>query len=264
MRKQLDENAINDALKKEKLKKILKDLKKVEQQGKLNEIKSEFKEILKEVDPLVIAQVEQELVNEGLSVEELSNVCDIHMELFKDQIENPDLKVPDDHPIASFQNDHKVILKYMNELVDVIKIASKKTSYNEASDELKKIEDILKILLEAENHNVRQENTLFPILERHGVEQPPAIMWMEHTEMKKLKKRMLKMIQEKKEEWGIFTKLLYGDAISLVEQFGFHTQKEQNILYSIALDVITEEEWKDIKEECDNLGYFEDNIGSYI
>lgn len=261
MRKNLDVSSINNAKNKEKLKVILKNLKSEIDKTKLNKLKEEFKDIIKDVDPLLIAQVEQELVNEGLPIEELSNVCDIHMELFKDQIENPDLKVPEDHPIASFQRDHKVILKLMNELVELVKKVSKKSSYDEGKEELKEIEIIIKKLLEAENHNVRQENTLFPILERHGVEQPPAIMWMEHTDMKNLKKKMLKLVQSRDEKWDIFVKLLYGNAISLLEQFGFHTQKEQNILYSIALEVITDEEWNDIKEECDNLGYFEDKIG---
>lgn len=46
----------------------------------------------------------------------------------------------------------------------------------------------------------------------------------------------------------------------LIEKFGSHTQKEENILYVTALNVISDEEWKEIKEECDNLGYFNPEI----
>jgi DUF438 domain-containing protein len=50
--------------------------------------------------------------------------------------------------------------------------------------------------------------------------------------------------------------LLDGVSLRLMEKFAAHTLKEKNILYSAALDVLSEDEWKDIREECDNLGYF--------
>ncbi len=242
---------------KEKIKELLKKLNADTDKEEIKRTREEFKDVLSRVNPIVIAVAEGELVNEGYSQDDLKNACDVHLELFKDSIENPNLKVPEWHPIYKFQEEHRGILRILERMRELIKEARSKGSFESAEEEIKKIEKFAKQLMDAESHNVRQENTLFPILERHGIEQPPAIMWTEHLEMKEEKKKLLKLLEEKDTyEFEEFLNLIDGTVILLWEQFGAHTQKEENILYATALDVITDEEWQDIKEECDNLGYF--------
>lgn len=246
---------------KEELKALMKKLRGAEDGDELEKYKHEFKELIKSANPLLIAMAENELVKEGFSQSDLMSACDVHLMLFKDAIENPDLKVPAGHPIADFQEDHRVILGMMEDLREAVKKIKNSGSYAAAADELVKAEVLAKRILDAENHNVRQENTLFPILEQHGIEQPPAIMWAEHTEMKEEKKAILALFQARKEvEFGEFVSRLSKLAVHLLEKFSVHTQKEEHILYVTAMEVITEQEWKDIKEECDNLGYFEDQV----
>ncbi len=241
-----------------KIKELLKKLKKDSTCSNLDEIKKEFKKTVKDANPLMIAMAEGELVNEGFSMDDLTRACDIHLQLFKDSIENPNLKVADDHPLHKFQEEHKGILNWLDRLIQTIKQAKNKENYHQAKDHLELIQKIANKLMEAESHNVRQENTLFPVLEKHGIEQPPKIMWMEHTEMKEQKKKLLKFLNEKeKYDFKNFFDILHGMATHLMEKFGSHTMKEENILYVTALDVISDQEWKDIKEECDNLGYFQ-------
>lgn len=244
---------------KEKIKDILKQLnKKDEGAVDVSKVKKEFKDIISRANPIIIAAAEGELVHEGFSQDDLMTACDLHLELFKDAIENPNLKVPEWHPIYKFQEEHRGILHLLQLLRDSISDAKKKAGFEDSEKEINYITRIAEKLMEAESHNVRQENTLFPILERHDVEQPPAIMWAEHTEMKEYKKQMLKIIAEKeKYSYQKFLELMDGLTIVLIEKFGAHTQKEENILYEVALEVITDEEWQDIKEECDNLGYFD-------
>ena len=243
--------------KKERLKSLMKRLKGKESEEDLNRIKKEFKELISEVNPILIAFAENELVNEGFSREDLMSACDIHLLLFKDKIENPDLKVPDWHPIKSFQDDHRIILRIMENLIDKIKELRMAGDFKKGEKIIFEIENILNKLMEAENHNIRQENTLFPVLEKHGIEQPPAIMWAEHTEMKEQKKEIIKILKEKENyDFFEFCNRIQQMATFLLEKFSLHTQKEQNILYVTALDIIKDQEWRDIKEECDNLGYF--------
>jgi uncharacterized protein len=243
---------------KEELKVLMKKLRGSEDEETLEKTKLEFKDLIKSANPLVIAMAENELVKEGFSQSDLMSACDVHLMLFKDAIENPNLKVPEGHPIRDFQEDHRVILKLMEDLRSSVKKIRNLGSYEAAKDELVNAEVLSKKILSAENHNVRQENTLFPILEQHGIEQPPAIMWAEHTEMKEEKKAILKLLENRKSaEFQDFVSQLSKLAVHLLEKFSVHTQKEEHILYIAAMDVITDQEWKDIKEECDNLGYFE-------
>lgn len=243
---------------KEKIKDLLKKISKTETGIDIQAVKGQFKDLLSNVNPLVIAAAESDLVSEGFTQDDLITACDIHLELFREQIENPELKVPKDHPIYTFQQEHKAILHILQKLSETITQARKKNNFDEAHDEIALMEKIVKKIMEAESHNIRQENTLFPILERHGVEQPPAIMWTEHHEMKEQKKELLKLLKERDNyDFRKFLDLVNGYTLLLIEKFGAHTQKEEYILYEIALEVITDDEWRDIKEECDNLGYFE-------
>ena len=242
---------------KDKIKELLKSLKKEESPEELKKLREQFKETLDKADPLVIAIAEGELVQEGYSLDDIASACDIHLELFKDQIENPDLNVPEDHPIHRFQEDHREILALMNRFYDIVKSIKDKNKYEDISEEYKEMKDIADKLMEAENHNIRQENTLFPILERHGVEEAPKIMWNEHTVMKDDKKKILRVLDKfGTMDYNDFVSELQGTIVLLIETFANHTRKEENILYPASLETFTDEEWADVKEECDNLGYF--------
>lgn len=242
---------------KEKIKELLKKVTGDTKHDEINKLKEEFKSVIKESNPMIIAQAESELIKEGGKIEDLMKACDIHLELFKDIIRNPNLKVPEGHPIKDFQEDHKNILDLMEKLLDEIKKIKDYKNFDQAEKNLEIIENLAQKLLEAENHNVRQENTLFPVLEKKGIEQPPAIMWHEHTEMKEQKKKLLNLIKNRKNfDYKDFVYNIEIISKFLLEKFGSHTQKEENILYVTALNVITDEEWKEIKQECDNLGYF--------
>ena len=247
----------------ESLKKLLMTVKGIENAERIAEVKKEFKEILRTANPLMIALAEQDLVKEGFRQEDLVSACDIHLELFRESLESGEIDVPDGHPIARFQQDHRIILSLMEELRERLKTAGRSENAGEIRSELERAGKLVELLLEAENHNVRQENTLFPMLERHGIEQPPAIMWMEHTEMKEDKKKLRALLGDiAGRDPGPALGVMESIALRLVEKFATHTQKEQNILYRAALDVLSEEEWNDIREECDNLGYFGDAIGA--
>ena len=70
--------------KKEKLKKLLKDL----HEGKDVEIlKEEFKEVLKNISPIEISLIEQELLKERVSAKDIAKMCDLHVEVFRESLE---------------------------------------------------------------------------------------------------------------------------------------------------------------------------------
>jgi hypothetical protein len=246
---------------KERLKVMLRQIPKECDPVKLVELKKEFKNLLSQVSPLMISIAESELVNEGYSQDELMSVCDIHLEFFRENIQNPDLDVPEDHPIATFNKEHTAIMSYFEKLRGSIKALKAKGSFDNASDELNKIEKIFDKLKEAESHNVRQENTLFPALEKQGIERPPAIMWQEHNDMKDDKKKIHNLLNERdNKDFDDLIGALEAMATLLAEKFANHTQKEQNILYVTALKVLSDNDWNEIKEECDELGYFDLNL----
>lgn len=243
--------------KKNKIKEALRRLKGNESPEEMERLKREFQELVEDANPLLIAMAEQDLLSEGMEFSDLKNACTAHLELFGGMLEKHEVAAPEGHPVKTFQMEHRAILKLMNAFRDSVHAAGEKGSAEAAGAEIDRVRELANRLLEAENHNVRQENTLFPILERHGVTAPPAVMWEEHTEMKEMKKAILKEIGRLNERpFAEWIDRLDTMARVLTEHFFAHSQKENHILYQTALSVITPEEWKDIAEECDHLGYF--------
>ncbi|MFZ5754364.1 MAG: DUF438 domain-containing protein, partial [Bacillota bacterium] len=70
----------NREYRKEKIKEIILEL----HQGKtVEEVKSKFNALVKDIAPVELAAIEQELINEGLPMEEVRRLCDVHLAVFK-------------------------------------------------------------------------------------------------------------------------------------------------------------------------------------
>lgn len=240
---------------KERMKMLLKML----YDGKdVENVKKEFKELISKADPILIAVVEGELTREGYTIEDLMKACDVHLELFKDQISSSRRRVSKDHPLWRFIKDHDAMMFWIERGLSISKEMKKRKNYDDASDLIKEMKEIMEHLKESENHDVRQENTLFPVIEKYGVEEPPSIMWEEHYNMKNKRAQIEKLIAEiPTRSYDEFSGIMEGNFIYLVETFSQHTKKEQEILYNVALDLLSDQDWKDIKKESDEIGYFQ-------
>ncbi len=238
---------------KERIKSIIKEL----HEGRNpEEVKKKFKAVLKNASPTEIARIEQELVKEGMPQEELRRLCDVHLAIFRESLDNQRIEVEADHPISIFMEEHKIILQQLAELRNIVQKASRAKDRSEISEELHKLKHIAQHLQEAEKHNVREENVLFPYLQKYGITEPPAIMWAEHNELKSKKKILLKLLENfDKMKIGDFSKQLIEVGSHLIEELENHIYKENQILYPAALNTIEKDKWKEIRKQCDELGY---------
>jgi len=83
-------------------------------------------------------------------------------------------------------------------------------------------------------------------------------MWEEHSMMKERRNRIEKRLSDIPNiPYEDFVRETNADFIYLVETFIKHTQKEQEILYNVALDLLSDRDWEEIEKESDELGYFE-------
>ncbi len=212
-------------------------------------VREELRQVLSKLGPEEISRLEQELVKEGVTRQELQRLCDVHLELFRESLEGTQLDVPDWHPLHILLVEHERILQYTQELraaAEALTTGGDQTSHTRA-------QDVAHHLLEAESHLVREENVLFPQLERQGITEPPAVMWMEHDQLRGIKREIRSLLEE--EPAGDKANTLLERATALAETYAAHIYKENNILYPTALRVIPEEEWPAIRAEFDELGY---------
>ena len=220
------------------------------------EVKERFKQVLESVSSLEIAKIEEELIKEGMPREEIQKLCDVHMAVFREQLEKQKLTVPIDHPINILMEEHKIMLQITEKLNAIANQIQKISDKAYIQDEIRNLEHIAADLLDSEKHYLREENVLFPTLEKHGITEPPAIMWMEHNKIREEKKKLSQIIEQ-------FSSTIFEDfkghlaktAEAINSLLPSHIFKENNILFPTALRVITSEEWKEIRSEFDEIGY---------
>jgi PAS domain S-box-containing protein len=239
------------------VKKLVKDLIKQLHEGKNpEEVKKQFRNTLQKVSSTQIAQAEQELVKEGMPQQEIRKLCDVHLAVFRESLDKQKIELDVDHPIYVLMEEHNVILKYIEELKSIIQRVAGATSFDDVADEVDRLGHVAEHLMEVEKHNVREENVLFPYLEKHGVSEPPAVMWAEHNELKEKKKQLLKLSEiHGKIAFKDFAKQLTDIGGYITEALSSHVYKENHILYPAALQTIDDSEWGEIREQCDELGY---------
>ncbi|MBI2287803.1 MAG: DUF438 domain-containing protein, partial [Chloroflexi bacterium] len=239
---------------KEQFKDLLKELK---EEGTSAAAKEKAKTLLQAVDATTLGTLEQELIREGVSHEEIrKSLCDIHLEVLRDSLVAKRIETSAPHPVHTFMEEHKVILESLNELGAVIERLKEKNSFESLGSDAERLKDISHHLVEAESHHQREEDVLFPKLERRNIVEPPSIMKMDHVEFRK-RKQGLYQLAHNPDDYA-FTE--FKDKVIelgeyLTEELESHIFKEDNILYQIALQVLTEKEWDDIKRECDKIGY---------
>jgi len=228
--------------KKEILKEIIRQL---HSGVSVEELKGRFKSLLSHVTSTEITQMEEELIKEGLSREDIKKLCNLHIELFKESLEQETTIAPPGHPINILMEEHKIFLNMANDL------------HNNISCYLDKLQDkhlsVIKKLVEdfknTENHYLREENILFPYLEKYGITEPPKIMWSEHDQIRAIKKKIYQSLDTEDFE------SLKNASFELVEMLSTHFYKENNILFPTAIRLFKDLEWAKIRKEFDDIGY---------
>jgi DUF438 domain-containing protein len=243
---------VND--RKEQFKQMFKELKR----GDLSEEgKQKAKTLFQAVDAKTLGIMEQELIREGVSHEEIrKSLCDIHLEVLRDSLVAKRIEVGAPHPVHSFMEEHKIILENLNRLVSVVERLKKAGRFEDLGRDLELLKNISHHLVEAESHHQREEEALFPRLEAHDIVEPGAIMKMDHEEFRKRKQKLFQLAHNYEDySFAEFKKLCLKLGEYLTRELESHIFKEDNILYQIALQTLNEEEWEQVKKECDKIGY---------
>ncbi len=217
-------------------------------------VEGEFKEALRGTTPIEIARAEQELIQEGMPREEIHRLCEVHLAVFKESLEGQKSLAPEGHPIYILMEEHKMFLEFAGELKSIAQRLRRADSADSAS--MERVREIAELFKEGESHYVREENVLFPYLEKHGVTQPPAIMWMDHNQIREVKKSLNGLIDGYESiDFQNFARQLDEVTSALAELLTSHFPKENNILFPTALRILAEDEWKDVRQQFDELGY---------
>lgn len=229
---------------------ILKEVIKELHDGKsVQEVKQKFAEVIEGVSPLEISQMEVQLVKEGLPIEEIQYLCDVHAEVFKgtlEEIHHPE-QVPA-HPIHTFNRENEALTKLIDE--DISENLNK-FKENDSSDNIFKLTGNINLLWDIDKHYSRKENLVFPYLEKYGITAPPKVMWGVDDEIRsKIKAVKLELTNYKGEKDKIVEKI--EDVTKQIKDMIF---KEKSILFPMSLETLTEDEWISIYQGSNDIGF---------
>lgn len=215
-------------------------------------MKELFKKEFGNVMPHQISMLEEEMIRDGMPAEEVHRLCQLHIELFQDSIEQAKIDVPEGHPLFILMSEHRSLLSFAKELV------AKATLLLEKSDPVTvhRVGELIAHFKESSVHYLREENVLFPVLEKYGVTQPPKIMWMEHDAIREIEKNLFPALEALEKNADVDSaKKVQSLGIQLAEKLADHFFKENNILFPTSHKFFHEDDWNLVKQEFDGIGY---------
>lgn len=223
-------------------------------QGKtVQEVKKKFDEIAIGMDPAELSLIEQGLINEGLPVEEVQRLCDVHAAVFRDALEkNPQLTADAGHPVEIFMAENKALQKLMDQEVKPILWELEQASDASEKSAALQLTGKLNLLWDVDKHYRRKEDLIFPFLEKYEITGPPKVMWGVDDKIRGLLKEAKKMAAayQPSQKQQLIDKM--EELLAQIDEMIF---KEEKIFLPMALETLSEDEWYQVLLDSDEIGY---------
>jgi len=211
-------------------------------------VKADFESQFSEVSTEEISSMEASLIEDGMQVEEIQKLCDVHANVFGGSISDIhglSLTKEEGHPLQ--------VMKAENERIEQL-------IQEEIEPYLKKEGDqpvlMLRIafdrLSEINKHYARKEQLFFPYLERKDITAPPKVMWGVDDDIR----AMIKAVQTKLNEPGTKVKDVHEDAKKAIKEVREMIFKEDTILSPLLEENLNLYNFITIAENSDEVGYF--------
>lgn len=244
---------IDNRQRRETLKQIILD---IHQNKSPRELKERFRELLSDVGATEIAALEQELIQEGLPAEEIKSLCDIHVSVFQDSLDKqPKSQELGGHPVHTFRKENKAITRLVQTIRPILEQLLQKNNGLNLEAKLEDWRSLHNQLLEIEKHYSRKENILFAYLEKHGVSGPPKVMWAIQDDIRAQLKQISQSLSGTQVETDGLTKLIQTTALPALQAIEDLIYKEENIMFPMSMETLTDGEWAAVAEQSGEIGY---------
>ncbi|MDD4213020.1 MAG: DUF438 domain-containing protein [Bacilli bacterium] len=240
---------INNSEERQRLLKTI--IKKIHEGMDLEDAKIEFSKQFKDVSTEEIMTMEQGLIKEGMAIEEVQKLCDLHAALFEGSISDihkaQDITKELGHPLQVFLEE--------NERIETL-IANEIEPYLSQSG--KSMILMLRVgfdrLAEIHKHYARKEYLFFPNLEKKGITAPPKVMWGVDDEIRSDLKAVQAILNNLNQDEYILKEEIH----LLLQRIRDMIVKENNILAPMLIENLGYFDWILVDASSDEIGYFLD------
>jgi DUF438 domain-containing protein len=218
-------------------------------------VRQQLVDIVKTADAGEVAAMEQEIIAEGIPVEEIKSMCDLHAHVVQDVLQEQLAEVPPGHPADTLRRENESLREacdHMQAAMDAIRALPPDA---EPSTDLLQWRQALNDLMDVDKHYRRKEDLFFSVLERHGITGPSKVMWAVHDEARKRLKALDEALAATDATAGEFAEVAnhVGDeALQIVRNM---TRKEEDILLPMMMQTLTEEQWAEIWAQSPRYGW---------
>ena len=222
-----------------------------------DQVRGELAAIVGHTDHCEIAAMEQELMAEGMSVDEVRSMCDLHADVLGKVMAPVQIRpsVVAGHPVDTFRRENRAISEAIVGLRGELHRLADLPDGADAAPVVEACRARVNALFDVDKHYQRKELLLFPFLEAHGITGPSRVMWAKDDEARDLLKALaagLSRQDASHTEWRLLARTAGERAATAVEGMVF---KEEHILLPLALDTLTREEWGRIWTESPRIGW---------
>lgn len=222
------------------------------------EVKQVFAEILREASAGEIAEIEEALIAEGLPVEDIQYLCDVHVAMFRESLDQqtPAEMLPG-HPVYTFRSENELANLVLNETRAQIEKFKAQPDDETRTSLLKQIMK----LREYERHYDRKENMLFSYLEKYGFSGPSSVMWGIHDDIRKNWKEMTRLLQAQEAASLELAQQVEKHFTAMENAMREMFYKEERILLPNALERLSDADWRAIRAQEHEFGYSFVSVG---
>ena len=220
-------------------------------------VRGQLKSLVADVDASEIAAMEQQLMAEGLSPEQVRSMCDLNADVLKEVMAEPRAPkvLQPGHPVDTFRRENRAL----EEAIAVVRVRTGRVaelpdSGTPTAERLALLE-AANPLMDVDKHFARKEHLVFTVLERHGNTGPSKVMWGKDDEVRAQLKGALSALREETlcgAELKFLAATMLEPALAALESMVY---KEEHILFPMALGLFTEEEWGEIWSQSQDYGW---------
>lgn len=184
----------------------------------------------------------------------LKRIFNIPLDELDAEISNHKYDLPEGHPLSLLSTDHKESLGKLKMLrLDLGKInLNIKTPVEKIRDRLAEVKDYYR---ELDSHIRKEEEVLFPVLEKEGMAEHPENLREEHKKFKETLSEIIKIIEEAVLKGHHATIDEIGGLKEIfISNISNHIFRETYIFYPATLEFIKDKaQWEDIKKGFDSI-----------
>ena len=206
--------------------------------------------ILRDVGPLSsaeITEIEQSLIEDGVSPEEIKSFCNVHALLFESSLaQGLTPETSPSHPLNILRRENREIERILETLRQSLKADNFADALAGATAAMTELSGVAR-------HYSLKENAIFPFLEKHGFSGPSQVMWAKHNDVRNLLRDAQAGLASARDA-GDLSAVRRSAIDKLIDEVAGMIFKEENILFPAAQEKLAPEEWVQVLESFHQIG----------